>query len=52
MELVGSACPVCGEEKEDIEHYEFGCSKAEELRSGKQLLEKRGESKSAGKSCS
>ena len=31
-ELVDSECPVCGKEEEDMEHYEFGCSKAEELK--------------------
>ena len=31
-ELVDSDCPVCGKEEEDVEHYEFGCSKAEELK--------------------
>ena len=26
-----SEYPVCGKEEEGMEHYEFGCSKAEEL---------------------
>ena len=42
-----SECLVCGEEEEDMEHYEFGCSKVEELR---QTVEKQGEGNSAEKS--
>ena len=31
-ELVESTCPVCKEEEEDREHYEYGCKEMEKLR--------------------